>query len=298
MATNWQELVRYQADICSADEIMAAPARPSTSALPVSADWSEIRIDGLEFTHAGRRGHAPTLSDVSLTLKRGGRIAFVGESGSGKSTLLRILAGLYEADRVAIAIDGAARPDLRDLAPLATLVPQDPEVFEGTLTQNITMGIAWPPEMVERACELACLAPVIARLPAGLKSEITERGLNMSGGQKQRLALARGILASRDSSLIMLDEPTSSMDPVTEARIYDNLLAEFPGACIASSIHRLHLLNRFDTIVWMADGKVVDSGSLAELLGRQQAFRTLCQNYSGNQPAASAAGQGDLVLAA
>ena len=260
MATNWQDLVRYQTDIGSADEIMEAQARPSSSALPIPGDWSEIRIDGLDFSHAGRRGHTPTLSDVSLTLKRGGRIAFIGESGSGKSTLLRILAGLYEADRVAIAIDGAARPDLRDLAPLATLVPQDPEVFEGTLTQNITMGIAWPPEAVERACELACLAPVIARLPAGLNTEITERGLNMSGGQKQRLALARGILASRDSSLIMLDEPTSSMDPATEARIYDNLLAEFPDACIASSIHRLHLLNRFDTIVWMADGKVDGHG--------------------------------------
>lgn len=302
MATNWQELVRYQADIGSADEIMAAQSRPSSSALPVPDDWREIRIDGLDFTHAGRRAclptlGVPTLSDVSLTLKRGGRIAFVGESGSGKSTLLRILAGLYEADRVSITIDGAPRPDLRDLAPLATLVPQDPEVFEGTFSQNITMGIAWPSETVERACDLACLAPVVARLPAGLDSEITERGLNMSGGQKQRLALARGILASRGSSLIMLDEPTSSMDPVTEARLYDNLLAEFPDACIASSIHRLHLLNRFDTIVWMADGKVVDSGSLAELLSRQQAFRTLWQNYAGSQPVAPA-GHGDLVLAA
>jgi ABC-type multidrug transport system fused ATPase/permease subunit len=301
MATNWQDLVRYQTDIGSADEIMEAQARPSSSALPVPGDWTEIRVDGLEFTHAGRRGHAPTLSptlsDVSLTLRRGGRIAFIGESGSGKSTLLRILAGLYEADRVAISIDGAGRPDLRDLAPVATLIPQDPEVFEGTLTQNITMGISWRPEAVERACDLACLAPVIARLPAGLNSEITERGLNMSGGQKQRLALARGILASRDSSLIMLDEPTSSMDPMTEARIYDNLLAEFPDACIASSIHRLHLLNRFDTIVWMADGKVVDMGSLAELLNRQPAFRTLWQNYAGSQPAAQA-GQGELVLAA
>src|SRR4051812_29946174 len=151
MATNWQDLVRYQTDIGSADEIIEAQARPSSSALPIPGDWSEIRIGGLEFSHAGPRGHAPTLSDVSLTLKRGGRIAFIGESGSGKSTLLRILAGLYEADRVAIAIDGAGRPDLRDLAPVATLIPQDPEVFEGTLTQNITMGIGWPSEAVERA---------------------------------------------------------------------------------------------------------------------------------------------------
>jgi ABC-type multidrug transport system fused ATPase/permease subunit len=95
----------------------------------------------------------------------------------------------------------------------------------------------------------------------------------------------------------MLDEPTSSMDPTTEARIYDNLLAEFPDACIASSIHRLHLLHRFDTIVWMADGKVIDMGPLTELLTRQPDFRTLWQNYAGSQTAAPAEG-GDLVLAA
>jgi ABC-type multidrug transport system fused ATPase/permease subunit len=298
MATNWQELVRYQADIGSADEILAAQAGTSASALPVPGDWREIRIEGLDFSHAGRRGHTPTLANVSLVLKRGGRIALVGESGSGKSTLLRILAGLYEADRVAIGIDGAPRPDLRDLAPLATLVPQDPEVFEGTLTQNITMGIAYGAQEVDRACELACLAPVVALLPSGLATEITERGLNMSGGQKQRLALARGILASRDSSLIMLDEPTSSMDPTTESRIYDNLLAEFPNACIVSSIHRLHLLNRFDTIVWMAGGKVTDAGSLAELLSRQQNFRTLWQNYTGSRPGETGADREGLILAA
>jgi ABC-type bacteriocin/lantibiotic exporter with double-glycine peptidase domain len=225
-------------------------------------------------------------------------VSLVGPLGSGKSTLLRILAGLYEADRIAIGIDDAPRPDLRDLAPLATLVPQDPEVFEGTLTQNITMGIAWDAQEVDRACELACLAPVIARLPAGLETGITERGLSMSGGQKQRLALARGILASRDSSLIMLDEPTSSMDPTTKARIYDNLLAEFPDACIVSSVHRLHLLNRFDTIVWMADGKVIDTGSLADLLARQQNFQTLWQNYAGSHSGETGSDRDGLVLAA
>ena len=136
---------------------------------------------------------------------------------------------------------------------------------------------------VDRACELACLVPVIARLPAGLDTEITERGLNMSGGKKQRLALARGILASRDSSLIMLDEPTSSMDPVTEAKVYDNLLTEFPEACVVSSIHRLHLLTRFDMIVLMEDGRVIDSGSMTDLLSRHPAFKALWQKVCGER---------------
>jgi ABC-type multidrug transport system fused ATPase/permease subunit len=296
MATNWQDLVRYQTDIGSADEILSAASRKSASALPVASGWTEIAIEGLEFSHANQRQDRPTLRDVSLTLRRGGRIAFVGESGSGKSTLLRVLAGLYEADRVTLSIDGVTRLDLRDLGPIATLVPQDPEIFEGSITQNITMGVAYPPGAVERACALACLEPVIERLPQGLATEITERGLNLSGGQKQRLALARGILASRDSSLIMLDEPTSSMDPTTEVRIYDNLLTEFPDACIASSIHRLHLLTRFDTIVWMADGVVVDLGSLGDLLDRQPAFRALWETYAGTR--GSGAPAAGLVLAA
>ncbi|UEM22111.1 ABC transporter ATP-binding protein/permease [Skermanella mucosa] len=303
MATNWQDLVRYQADIGSADEILSAESRRSASALPVPADWREVRIEGLTFSHATRHEDRPTLRDVSLVLRRGARIAFIGESGSGKSTLLRVLAGLYEADRVSIAFDGEPRPDLSDLGPVATLVPQDPEIFEGSVVRNITLGIPYPAAEVERACALACLAPVIDRLPMGLDTEITERGLNLSGGQKQRLALARGILASRDSSLIMLDEPTSSMDPTTEARIYDNLLAEFPDACIVSSIHRLHLLTRFDTIVWMADGAVVDLGSLDALLERQPAFRALWDGYAGAQPGSHPAdgrpvGHSGLVLAA
>jgi ABC-type multidrug transport system fused ATPase/permease subunit len=277
MAGNYQDLVRYQTDQCSADPILAAAALEA--APDIAGPWQEIRVTHLSFAYAGPRGDVPALADVSLLLERGCRIALVGESGSGKSTLLRVLAGLYGAQRAGFVIDGRPRPEVVHLGPIATLVPQDPEIFEGTIGHNITLGIDYPARGIARACDLACFTPVVEQLPQGLETDIAERGLNLSGGQKQRLALARGILAARDSSILMLDEPTSSLDPETEGRVYDNLLAAFPHACIVSSIHRLHLLSRFDRVVFMAEGRVVDVGTATELRERQPRFQALWERY-------------------
>lgn len=275
LAGHWGELVRQQTDIASADEILDAAPRPSASGPGVAGGWREIHVDGLAFAHERSAERGPTLDGVSLVLRRGARVALVGESGSGKSTLLRVLAGLYAPARARFTVDGVARSDVTDLGSIATLVPQDPEVFEATLEENVTMGIAHAPDDVRRACALASLAPVVERLGQGLASRISERGGNLSGGQRQRLALARGLLAAKGASLVLLDEPTSSIDPVTEARIYDALLDELEGACVVSAIHRLHLLGRFDHVVWMAQGRVVDAGALDELLERQPRFREL-----------------------
>jgi ABC-type multidrug transport system fused ATPase/permease subunit len=170
---------------------------------------------------------------------------------------------------------------LQHLGAIATLVPQDPEIFESSIGNNVTMGLDRTPSEVHRACDLARLTPVIEGLPEGLETEISERGVNLSGGQKQRLALARGILASRGSSLIMLDEPTSSLDATTEVALYRNLLAEIPDACVVSSIHRLHLLPMFDVVVLLAEGRIVDQGSMAELLDRQPSFNAMWRSYAG-----------------
>jgi ABC-type multidrug transport system fused ATPase/permease subunit len=281
MATNWHDLVRYQADISGGDPILAAEEPAPMTACAIPAEWHEIRVDGLSFSYADHQAGAPALHEISLALRRGDRVALVGASGSGKSTLLRVLAGLYAAQRALFTIDGVARTGMQNLGAIATLVPQDPEIFESSIGHNVTMGLDQTPSEVRRACELACLTPVIEALPEGLETEISERGVNLSGGQKQRLALARGILASRGSSLIMLDEPTSSLDAATEVALYRNLLAEFPNACVVSSIHRLHLLPMFDVVVLLAEGRIVDRGSMAELLARQPGFNAMWRSYVG-----------------
>lgn len=281
MAGNLQALVRYHVDFGGlAALVNEVPSKPVEATVP--RHWRQIDITGLDFTHAG--AERPVLTDVSLRLARGRRVALVGESGSGKSTILSLLAGLRTPDRMALQVDGADVLHARELGRLGMLIPQEPQLFEGTVLQNVTLGIVRTEHEVDRACRLARFDRVLDLLPGGLAAPVQERGANLSGGQRQRLALARAILAAGDARLLLLDEPTSSLDPATEAAVYDNLFAAFEDACIVSSIHRLHLLDRFDEIVFLDEGRVVDAGTLADLLARQPGFRSLHAEAVGVEP--------------
>jgi ABC-type multidrug transport system fused ATPase/permease subunit len=112
-------------------------------------------------------------------------------------------------------------------------------------------------------------------MPLGLETQISERGFNMSGGQRQRLCLARGVLAASGSSVVLLDEPTSALDPITEASVHERMDAHFGDACIVASVHRMSLLEHYDRVVLLVAGRVVDSGSVAELRARQPMFRDM-----------------------
>lgn len=287
MAQHWSDLVRHQTDIATADAILDAQPRPAPSE-PADTAWKTIRVAGVSLRHPNG---ALALDGVDLELRRGARIALVGASGAGKSTLLRVLAGLYPADALRISIDERTT-ELRDLSAFAMLVPQEPEIFESDVRSNLTVGVPRSDADIARACELACLQPVLDALPDGLDAKIVERGANLSGGQRQRLALARGLLASDRASVVLLDEPTSSIDPVTEAKIYEGVLGALGDACVVSSIHRLHLLPRFDTIVLLDRGRVVDAGSLEALLARQAMLREMWRGYTndpGSDPSVRAA---------
>jgi ABC-type bacteriocin/lantibiotic exporter with double-glycine peptidase domain len=225
------------------------------------AGWRILEVEHLDFAYARGAG----IGIAGLTLQRGRRIALVGESGSGKSTLLRLLAGLYEAEGARLRLDGAPI-GAAALHGLATLVPQTPEIFEASLLDNLTMGREVPLVRVLAACETAELTQVIAGLPQGLATPLGERGANLSGGQKQRVALARAILAADPTGLLVLDEPTSSLDPETEARLYEKLAPAFPEACIVSSIHRPHLLWRFDEVIEMAAGRIVERRAVPHMV--------------------------------
>jgi ABC-type multidrug transport system fused ATPase/permease subunit len=156
-----------------------------------------------------------------------------------------------------------------------TLFPQDPEIFENTILYNITLGLPFHKEDIMKVCEAAMFVDVIQNLPHGLETHIQEKGVNLSGGQKQRLALARGILSARTSDIILLDEPTSSVDPKTEVLIYEKMFSCFSDKAIISSLHRLHLLNRFDYVYIMDQGRIVDHGTFDHLKSNSQIFQKL-----------------------
>jgi ABC-type multidrug transport system fused ATPase/permease subunit len=284
LAAHYGHFSRMQADFASADPIWRADERRiEDHRLP--ADWRTIEVRNLAFRYVRGGESIPTLVDVNLAFRRGEKIALVGASGAGKSTLMRVLAGLYDPQTATLCIDGRPNTRVKHLGELATLIPQDAEVFEGSVRDNITFGLDYPAEMLREAICIAGFEPVIASLPQGLDTVISERGLNLSGGQKQRMALARGVLAASRSSLLLLDEPTSSLDAVTEARVFTGLRAAFPDACIVSSVHRLNLLPRFNRIVLMAEGKIADSGTVDELVRRSPLFRELWHRSTGESAA-------------
>ena len=284
IAMNYQQFARIQVDYAAAEPIWAAAPRPAVPAA-IAPDWREIALERVALHYTRRAGDPPALVDATLRLRRGERIALVGPSGAGKSTLLRVLGGLYDAEDGRFVIDGIPVLGLRHLGAVATLIQQDPQAFEGSLAQNVDFGLEHPSGTRDRAIRLAGLDTVVRGLPDGLDTPVAERGTNLSGGQRQRLALARGVLAAAQSSLVLLDEPTSSLDAVTEARVVTGLLDAFPAACIVASIHRLDLLPFFDRVVLMGRGRVVDEGTIAELTARQPLFRKMHARASAEEPA-------------
>jgi len=259
-----------------------------TRRLPI--DWKIISVNDLEFTYDDsivegneeQKTGMKQLAGVSLDIKKGQRIALVGESGSGKSTLLSLLRGLYDPRSVKVSVDGTSMPyGLRHLSQHITLVPQEPEIFNSTIEDNITMEVQTTQEELDQSIDIARFRSVLAQLPHGLGTNVMEKGVSLSGGQKQRLALARGILAAIDSDMLFLDEPTSSVDAINEVHIYENILEAYPEKTIISTVHRLHLLDKFDRIYHFEDGKVIAQGSLHELLQTPK-FKELWNKYHKN----------------
>ena len=282
MAANFQGFARMHTDYLSAEPIWNAPdAAPDTAhAIDATASWKNMTIDGLRWDYADTsRGGG--LQDVALTLRRGERVALVGPSGGGKSTLLRVLAGLYVPQHGSLSFDGAPR-EWRSLRTLATLIPQETEVFEASVRENLTFGEAHDDSKLQAALHSSAFDEVLEAMQGDLDTMLTERGFNLSGGQRQRLCLARGVLAAKGSTLLLLDEPTSALDAATETRVLDRIAAGFPGACLVASIHRLSVLDHFDSIVLMEAGRVRDYGPCDAVLARQPQLQKLAAHPRPN----------------
>jgi ATP-binding cassette subfamily B protein len=280
IAWQYTQIVQYDTNVQTSRFITQAyKERHQLDASPGLPDhWQSIVIRGLNFSHQetfSSTEKAQSLHDIHLVIEKGKRIALIGESGSGKSTLMALLRGLYEAEPGAEIKVDQQDTDAGSIANSVTLFPQEPEIFENTIEHNITLGLPFEENEILEVCDTAHFSEVIHLLPKGLQSNIMEKGVNLSGGQKQRLALARGILAAKSSDIILLDEPTSSVDPKTEVQIYEKLFEECRHKAVVSSLHRLYLLNYFDHIYVLENGRIADEGSFAELKSRSGVFQEL-----------------------
>lgn len=276
IAAHLSSFARQQADYASADPIWhQAPSHLSAAELAPLA-WQTLRVEHLEFRYGADA--AGGLHQLGFTLQRGKRYALIGGSGSGKSTLLRILSGLYPAQQITLALDGQAIGAPIDAAQrlrqIATLIPQESEIFEGSLQENLQLPQGAQLLTPETLWQLLAVARADGFV-GSMEAPVAEHGANWSGGQRQRVALARGVVAAQQSQLLLLDEPTASLDPETERAVYDNLFAAFEDSCVVSSIHRLNLLHRFDEVLLLDQGRLLAVGSVEALRESSPAFRAL-----------------------
>ena len=293
VAAHFQSLTRQKVDYTSGDEIRALPlpaeqaaavGAPEAAAIP--EDWQQLKLSAVVFERQPADPSNPeavggSLTGIDLQLQRGKRYALVGPSGSGKTTLLRLLAGLYAPSAGQLQADGqdplpaaAVAPALRSVA---TLLPQDAELFGGTLRENLAMADAAAGHSsaeaaqrtgdshYARALETAQASAFVAKMPGGLDAKVTARGGNLSGGQRQRVAIARALVAAEASSLLLLDEPTSALDPSTEAALIESFFEARADATIVASIHRPSLLPKFDALIMVEAGRVVATGPLGTI---------------------------------
>ena len=269
-------VVRRKTRVMNSEEVAEAFLSENFTNHVLPKDWRCLEVEDLNFSYHNHENACLHLENVSFSMKRGEKIAFVGETGSGKTTFLKICRDLYHPKSLKLTVDGKEiEHGFEGISRAIALVPQDPEIFATTILGNITIGAEYELDFVKKFTNMACFTDVAESLPKKFDSSIKEKGVNLSGGQQQRLALSRGLLACYDKDIILLDEPTSSLDVVTEINVYQNLFREFTDKTIISTIHQIHLLPLFDRICVFDKGRIVASGKIEDLLSCCSQFASL-----------------------
>ncbi len=265
------ELIRVEPEIS---------AKPDPVALTEPASGT-VAFEGVSF-HYPARPDRPALSAIDFCLAAGERVALVGPSGAGKSTVFQLLLRFYDPRSGSIRIDGV---DLRDADPRAArerigLVPQDPFVFSADAWDNIGYGRPGASKAAIRAAaEAAAAASFLDELPEGFATFLGEKGVRLSGGQRQRIAIARAVL--RDPAILLLDEATSALDSESERLVQDALRRLMAGRTSVVIAHRLSTVQQADRIIVLDGGRIVATGSHAELIAQGGLYARLAELQFG-----------------
>jgi subfamily B ATP-binding cassette protein MsbA len=256
-------------------EIVDEPLERDTGTKTLSRARGEVEFAGVSFSYDPEKGNA--LDDVRIVVPAGTTLAFVGQSGSGKSTLASLVPRFYDPQHGAVLLDGedVRNYTLRDLRRQISLVSQDVVLFDDTIANNVAYGALGERSRrdIEQAAEAAYVAEFAADLPQGLDSRVGERGALLSGGQRQRVAIARALL--KDAPVLILDEATSALDTESERRVQAALARLMQGRTTLVIAHRLSTIERADRIAVMRDGRIVETGTHAELLARGGYYASL-----------------------
>jgi ABC-type multidrug transport system fused ATPase/permease subunit len=233
-----------------------------------------VRFDSVSFRYSPESDWA--LTDITIEIPRGQRIAFVGPSGAGKSTLIALLLRFYDPQRGSILVDGIPLPDLElhSWRQHLAVVSQDTHIFNASIRENIGYGQPNADEQdIVASARLADAHVFISTLPQGYDTYVGDHGVGLSGGQKQRIALARAIV--RKADLLILDEATNALDSISESVVMDSIRALGRDCTVIAIAHRLSTVMHSDKIVVLEGGRVKEQGPPSELLRNHALFAQL-----------------------
>ena len=276
LTTNFNEFQQGQASLRRLRAIESEPTEPSDrpSARPLGQVQGRLVLEGVTF---GYGTDQPVLHDLHLEIQPGQMVALVGPSGAGKSTLFSLLLRFNTAQRGRVLLDGQDLAELRarELRQAVALVPQQSSVFSGSVADVIAFGRPASRDQIVAAARLANASAFIEALPQGYDSRIEERGSNFSGGQLQRLAIARAVLGN--PAILLLDEATSALDAEAEAAVQQGLDQAMAGRTVLVIAHRLSTVQEADRILVLEAGRIVQQGSHGELMAAGGRYRDLCE---------------------
>lgn len=282
-AYSYHDIVSYRAAVANAEELPVDFAKnPAGGRNRLPRDWAKMRIMGLSFAYPEQTKDAGFgLNGITIEAGRGEHIAIIGASGAGKSTLLKAMRDLYKPDLLVLEVDGQILAGgFTAVSDSISLISQEPEIFATTIRENVTLGVEHSDKTIRKYTDMAAFSQVVDHLPKGLESSVVEKGVNLSGGERQRLALARGLMAAEDKDILLLDEPTSSVDFHNELAIYENIFSDFGDKTVISALHRLYLLPMFDKIYFLKEGRVTAAGSFEDLKLNSKDFQSLWAKYT------------------